>query len=144
MERRQASLNRLREAHGLKKESKITLDDEPKRSSELDAENMTGSSTAFSKRTGTSKGQDMTDPTWQLKNKMMKEHQDLLARPNTEFVQSTTEVQEIQVPGGNKKKPTKLKPLHKTAKSGSEGFQNIAEKFLKEDEAEKAAILAEK
>ena len=126
MERRQASLNRLREAHGLKKESKINLDDEPKKS-ELDTENMTGSSTAFSKRSGTSKGLEMTDP-W-AKSKMTK-HQDLLARPATEFIQSINEVQEIQVPGGNKKKPSKLKPIHNASKSKDTGFKNIAEKFI--------------
>ena len=69
MERRQASLNRLREVHGLTKESKITLEDEPKKS-ELDTAEMTGSSTAFSKRSGTSKGLEKTDP-WS-KNKMTK------------------------------------------------------------------------
>ena len=62
MDKRQASLNRLRQAHGLMKESKISLNEEPKKSSELDADDITGSSNAISKRSGTSKGLASTDP----------------------------------------------------------------------------------
>ena len=49
---------------------------------------------------------------------------------------------------GTRKKPSKLKPLRNTSKSGvakdRSNWQNIAEKFINDDEAEKAAILAEK
>lgn len=43
---------------------------------------------------------------------------------------------------GGKKKPTKLKPIKGTSKRSD--FTNIAEKFIADDEAEKAAILASK
>ena len=145
MAMRQASLNRLRQAHGLVKESKITLDDQPKKSSDLDDDMIGSSSTAFSKRTGaeTAKGMGNTDP-WSKKK--IGKHEDLLARPATEFIKSETH--EIHVPGA-KKKPSKLKPLHGNPKSGKrqekeKTWTNIAEKFINEDEAEAAVILAAK
>ena len=106
------------------KESKITLEDQPKKSSELDTDDITGGSTNFSKRSGTSKGLASTDP-WS-KNSMNKQHEDLLARPATEFIQSQ-EIHEIQMPGAIKKKPSKLKPLGGGKSKKRPDFNNIAE-----------------
>ena len=80
MDARQASLNRLRQQHGLMKESKISLDD-PVKKTDPDEDLMTAGSTGFSKRAlGTSKGMGETEAM------LLKQHKELLARPNTEFI----------------------------------------------------------